>query len=382
MRRVACPPRDNWVEIVEAQGLTYHTHEGKPYWFESARYEFSAREIAELEQATNDLHALCLSAIDEIFARDWLERLHIPAKFHDLMRRSWDDDPPAIYGRFDLAYSGEGPPKLLEYNADTPTSLLEAAVIQWRWLADLHPEADQFNSVWEGLVEKWAALKDEGFFPDGCVHFAHERAWEDLMTITLLRDSAEAAELQTRALHMDEIGWNEGTRRFVDASGEEIETLFKLYPWEQMLDDPFMEFVLESYPRPHWMEPAWKLLLSNKAILPILWELAPGHPNLLPAYDDGPRDLTEFVKKPVFSREGQNIAITTSDAQHYQPGEYDEGKSVWQSYARLPEFGGNHAVIGSWVIDGEARGIGVRESDTPITTDLARFVPHLIVGDE
>jgi glutathionylspermidine synthase len=36
-----------------------------------------------------------------------------------------------LYGRFDLAYRGDGPPKLLEYNADTPTALFEAAVVQW-----------------------------------------------------------------------------------------------------------------------------------------------------------------------------------------------------------------------------------------------------------
>src|SRR5205085_9315425 len=34
---------------------------------------------------------------------------------------------PSVYGRFDLRHDGDGPAKLLEYNADTPTSLVEAA---------------------------------------------------------------------------------------------------------------------------------------------------------------------------------------------------------------------------------------------------------------
>jgi len=39
-----------------------------------------------------------------------------------------------------------------------------------------------------------------------------------------------------------------------------------------------------------WIEPPWKAVLSNKGILPLLWEMFPGHPNLLPAYfEDDPR---------------------------------------------------------------------------------------------
>ena len=32
------------------------------------------------------------------------------------------------------------------------------------------------------------------------------------------------------------------------------------------------------------IEPSWKLILGNKAILPLLWEMFPEHKNLLPAY--------------------------------------------------------------------------------------------------
>ena len=45
------------------------------------------------------------------------------------------------------AYDGREPPKATRYNADTPTALYEAAVVQWYWLKDVKPEADQFNSI-------------------------------------------------------------------------------------------------------------------------------------------------------------------------------------------------------------------------------------------
>ena len=36
-----------------------------------------------------------------------------------------------------------------------------------------------------------------------------------------------------------------------------------------------------------------------------------------------------------------------------------------------------YPVLGSWVIDGTAAGIGIRESATPVTDNLSAFVPHL-----
>ena len=39
-----------------------------------------------------------------------------------------------------------------------------------------------------------------------------------------------------------------------------------------------------------WIEPAWKMLLGNRALLAVLWEPYPGYFNLLPAYGDGLRE--------------------------------------------------------------------------------------------
>lgn len=368
-------PRPDVVEKVERLGLTFHTLDGKPYWHEEAAYRFSAEEITELERATNQLHEMCLVAVEHVVETRSFDRLGIPATAWEPIAKTWDSDPPAIYGRFDLRFDGVGPPKLLEYNADTPTSLLEAAVVQWHWLQDVLPEADQFNSIWEGLVEKWHALKTEGYAKTGLIHFACMDAMEDLMTTAVMMDTAAEAGFDVQLLKMHEIGWDSLEHAFVDLEERRIETLFKLYPWEWLLDDPFAAMALKSFRKLDWIEPIWKMVLSNKGILAILWELFPGHLNLLPAYMDGPRDLSSYVRKPFLGREGANVQIHGAAGSTLVDGPYG-GPHVFQAFAPLPEFDGNHAVIGSWVIDGEARGIGVRESDGPITEDHARFVPH------
>ena len=147
MRRLTTTPRKDWQARVERVGITFHTlPDGSPYWDESAYWEFSAAEIDRLEAATAEIQRLALAAGDVILDQDRLSQMGVPAAAGAAIRAAWNDEPPALYGRLDLAYDGTTI-KLLEYNADTPTGLVEAAVAQWYWLQDCFPGADQFNSL-------------------------------------------------------------------------------------------------------------------------------------------------------------------------------------------------------------------------------------------
>jgi glutathionylspermidine synthase len=377
MERVRTSVRPDWQAKIEKLGLVYHTTNGHPYWNEAAYYRFTAREVDEIEAATNTLHELCLQAAQHVIDRNCFAEIGIPARAVDAIRWAWEAEPPSLYGRFDLAYDGYGPPKLLEYNADTPTALLEAAVVQWYWLQDVQPSADQFNSLWEALVAKWRQLKDGRYLSGEPVYFGHVRSTEDLMTVSLLRDTAQEAGVATEGIHMADIGWNNARGCFMDLRDRPIRTIFKLYPWEWMLEEPFAVNALRTYPNVQWIEPIWKMLLSSKGILAILWEIFPNHPNLLPAYLGRSRDLTRYVKKPLFSREGANITLKDASSLIRSGGPYDDSQCVFQELGPVPDFDGNRPIIGSWVIDGEAHGMGIRESDGPITNNLSRFVPHL-----
>jgi len=105
----------------------------------------------------------------------------------------------------------------------------------------------------------------------------------------------------------------------------------------------------------------------------------PGHANLLETYLDGPRNLSECVRKPKMSREGANIRLISGEKSVETPGDYGGEGFVYQALAPLPAFDGFRPVLGSWVIDGESAGLGIRESDGPVTNNLSRFVPHLFV---
>jgi len=374
MRRIATSPRHGWQERVEEAGLVWHTGE-RPYWNEAAFYQFTAREVEALEAATNELEAMTLRAVEHLIANRLYERMGVPPAAATLIEASWEAEPPSLYGRFDLAYDGCGPPKLLEYNADTPTSLLEAAVVQWYWLHDKFPRCDQFNSLHERLIAQWKELAP--VLPGGRIDLCSMDDLEDGMTVTYLQDTAQQAGLAAGCFAIDQIGWD-GTA-FVGPDERPLGAVFKLYPWEWMMRDEFGRFLAVAPTL--WIEPAWKMLLSNKGILPVLWEMYPGHPNLLEARFDGPGTMTRWVRKPLLGREGANITMHRPEGDFETDGAYGAEGFVYQELARIECFDGKYPVVGSWVIGHEpgnaAAGVGIRESDTPVTTNLSQFVPHL-----
>jgi glutathionylspermidine synthase len=363
---------------VEEVGLEFHTQDGVPYWAEDRCYAFTADEIDGLEAATNELHDLCLQAADQIVRRNWHAKLGIPEWAVGYVSTVWERGDPTFVGRFDLAYDGSGPPKLLEYNADTPTSLVEAAVAQWFWLNDVKPGADQFNSIHERLIAAWKALAPH-VAQSGMVHFASQHeSTEDRITADYLRDTCQQAGIATVPLDVSQIGWNGS--RFTDLEERPIQAMFKLYPWEWMLADEFGRHAVTD--TTGFIEPAWKMLLSNKAILPILWELFPDHPHLLPAYFTPERLAGKYVRKPFLSREGLNVAIVSGSNSVATQGPYDEKQSIYQAIAPLAHNDGHYAVLGSWVIAGESAGIGIREDTSAVTGNLSRFVPHYFTASK
>jgi glutathionylspermidine synthase len=380
VERRPCVPREDWGARVEARGFPLHTARG-PYWDESACWRFSNQDVEVLEGATAELQRLTLEAVEHAMTSGaWWERLHVPAPLVPLVRASWEANDgkgaPSLYGRMDLAWNGEGPPKLLEYNADTPTALIEAAVLQWDWLKDVAAENDQWNSLHERLVAGWKDLAP--WLRAGPVHFASGDEPEDVLTTTYLQDTAAQAGLRTVFIELRDIGWD--GRRFVDLEEQPILSCFKLYPWEWLAHEEFGAHLPAADTT--FVEPPWKALVSNKAFLALLWELFPGHPNLLPACLGAPGPgMSSYARKPIFGREGNDVTLVRAGEPFAQGagGGYGEEGFVFQKlYEWGDRFDGKTPVLGSWLVQGEPAGLGVRESDGPITDDASRFVPHLI----
>jgi glutathionylspermidine synthase len=385
MQRIACPERDDWRATADQTGFDFHTIDGERYWDERAYYAFTLDEIErQIEAPTADIDAMCLELVGRaVDDEDDLRRLKIPQAFWPLISESWRRDEASLYGRIDLSFDGRGPAKLLEYNADTPTSIFEAAVFQWTWLEQaierhiIPARADQFNSIHERLIEAWKKC--------GAGRPLHLTGTtgnlEDAGTLAYLEDTARQAGLATTLLDIEEIGWLDGGG-FVDLDDTPIELAFKLYPWEWMFQEAFGARLATASTR--WIEPPWKAILSNKGVLALLWEMFPNHPNLLPAFFEEDPDAaqlgTSFVRKPLYSREGANVTLVSGGVTVVaQEGPYGAEGFIRQALAPLPNFSGQYPVLGSWLVDHTPCGLSIREDENPITGNTSRFLPHAIL---
>lgn len=402
MQRRTVTPRPDWEQTIASQGLVFDATplpDGSVahYWNEAACYELTLAEVDHLEKASEQLHRMSLEAArflaDEqtVPGSPW-RALGLPRDAVRMAVESLNSGDPTLYGRFDLVYSGpDAPTKMLEYNADTPTGLVEAAVVQWYWKEDVFGEsADQWNGIFEALVDRWRAMYAAplaaGERPR--VHFAHtelDETGEDAMTVAVLRDAAEQAGLTCESLLMSQIGFDMEQLRFVGADLRYLTDVFALYPWEDLVTERFGPRIqLDEDLR--WIEPAWKMFLSTKALSAAMWHLYPDHELLLPTYLNEQGGLREWVRKPLHGREGADIEIVSRDGSTTsQAGRWGVEGHVYQQYHRLPDFPGpdgapNRPVLGTWMVGEECFGVGIRESDGPVTDALCRFVPNIIVG--
>ncbi|MBT3136909.1 glutathionylspermidine synthase family protein [Alteromonas sp. ALT199] len=388
MFRMPCQPRKGWQQLANEFGFHFHTMYGEPYWDESAYYQFTLAQIEnDIEDPTAELHQMCLAVTEDVVnSEQLLTRFCIPEQHWDLVRNSWNERAPSLYSRLDLVYNGKGPAKLLENNADTPTSLYESGFWQWLWLSQnvdagkLALHADQFNSLQEKLVHRFREIALH--YNINQLHMACcKNTVEDRGTVQYLQDCAKEAGLMADFVFIEDIGLAD-TGVFTDLKDAPITDCFKLYPWEFMLREEFGD-VLEDA-KVNWLEPAWKSIISNKALLPQLWKKFKGHPNLLPAYfsdEINANSLSgKWIKKPLFSREGANVSIIEGGVESIlSDGPYGEEGFIVQAFEPLPVFEGNHTLIGSWLVDDMPAGISVREDASAITQDLSRYLPHIIL---
>ncbi len=450
MRRMLCDKREGWERLIVDDGITYSFEMNEDgsvhhYWREGVYYALTQVEVLALEKATAEIFKMFEEAGDWIealpksrrtaFMRD---KMRIPEFAHKAILHTWADEPAcqSVYGRFDFHYAGPGTmPRAYEFNAQTPTGLVEAAWAQWQWRDQTKIGIDQWNSIWDRLVEAWKRnlaeigkkLRYDGDWDASqkpTVHFAYssgQTMGEDEITVSYLMDTCLAAGYNVRKVIVDDFKLGNDGRLYVPKEGvdphkdtytigvdsEHLDICFMLYPWEWVWNEPWGQAIFADMNNVGkfdkddvyvggtvWFEAPYKMLWSNKAILPLLWQLFGNDPvrsqYLIPAWFKGeePADLTDRVEKPIFAREGASIKVYRNGTlQTITAGDYnsdDPHDYIVQAYVPPPTFVDDHGqtvytIVGSWVIDGEPAGMGVREDVGVVTTTNGFFAPHAIV---
>jgi glutathionylspermidine synthase len=456
MQRKECEIRPDWKSIIEQQGLTYWKTllpDGteRSYWREGSYYSFTSAQIDQMYEDSVTLFDMFVEAGDYLVDRpDVMEKMGIPAWTHAEIRKSWSryDDQNneiewgSVYGRTDVHYDlATGRIRLYEFNADTPTSILEAALSQWRWKEDVANSADQWNGIYEKLVNAWKrnlafvegelghkpvvyfmCTWDDNLLPelshlDTDPEADHSTdCYEDIQNVRVLMQACKDAGYETELRYVQEVYLDEDGRfydgRVAGENKPHLDVVFKLHPWEHIVKEEFGPAIFKDLANVGlrsedgseyiggtlWIEPPYKMLWSNKGILPVLWDLFKDDPEksqlLIPAYFEGeePASLKNKIRKPIFGREGASMEVIMDGVTVIKtPGYYGAEGFIVQEYCPPPCFvakGKNskdvttevplYPTVGIWYIDGEPTGMGIRESEITIADNLSYFTAHAI----
>ena len=341
-----------------------------------------------------------------------MDLFEIPSALRPLIKASWKNRESDFLGRFDFIWDGTGSPKLLEYNADTPTILVETGVGQQEWfkrckIEENNKSAWSFNDVDEAVKRKWRKLAKTSpvvYFlaPD----IDRSRDVEEHEHKEYLKATATACGIKVKEINNAQL--LSMLEHDPPISTEVPLVVWKISPYEWMAYDPSSSQLFNSdrSTQVHWLEPPWKLILGNKAILPLLWEMYPNHPNLLfstfaeaDAIHSILIDSKRLVGKPKYGREGQGVVYSGSDsasgfvkkansASSVSVTDADRteniflGDPIFQEYHSTSRFSGRKIVLGSWMSAGQPSGICIREDSQETTVDNSSFVPHYVVGEQ
>ncbi|ARR01325.1 glutathionylspermidine synthase family protein [Campylobacter porcelli] len=383
-------PLDNG--YLESIGFGWHTDLDGSKYIADELVSITQDEAEKFYEAANELYDMYVAAAEYVIDNDLFHELGIPFNLVDIIKASWENDVHwHIYGRFDLAGGVDGKPiKLIEFNADTPTSLFETAIIQWAMLKfnNLN-EAKQFNDLYEALVENFKRLvtleEDTSRFDE------YYEGWkilfssiagsnEDENTTRLLEAAARDAGFICDFAFVDEVGFDDEGGIFWNEKNWEY--WFKLIPWEMIaIDESDLALIIKNImnnQKAIILNPAYTLLFQSKGIMKILWDLYPNHPLLLESSYQ-PLSGKKQVKKPFLAREGANVSIINSDGsiETQNGGEYDNGKFLYQEFANFAKDDNGDSYQAGVFFAFEGCALGFRKGKD-IIDNYSKFVGHII----
>ncbi|HEC1554232.1 TPA: glutathionylspermidine synthase family protein [Campylobacter upsaliensis] len=374
---------------LESIGFSWHTDEDGSDYLDNRFICVSKNEANTYYEAANELYDMFIAAAQNVIDNDRFDELGIPFNLIDAIKMSWENEVHwHLYGRFDFAGGLDGKPiKLIEFNADTPTSLFESAILQWAMLKQNNlDEHLQFNSIYESLMDNFKRLIT---LDESVEEFEeHYRGWkilfssvagnkEEELTTKLLAHIAKDAGFECDFAYVDEVEFGE---EGIFKNGVNYEYWFKLIPWEEIaIEEGELAMLLTQIMRNQKaiiLNPAYTLLFQSKGILKILWELYPNHPLLLESSYE-PLQGKDFVKKPMFGREGANISIIKDDVKLQENiGPYGNNKMIYQQYYELNSSENEYYQAGVFFAY-EGCGLGFRKGGL-IIDNASKFVGHII----
>ena len=321
--------------------------------------------------------------------------------------------PESVISRFDFALTEDNRIKMLEFNSDTPTFIVECFQMNGKVCEELgydDPNANQERLLSSGITKAVMEFT-KGMEDPNVVFTAHHEHIEDWNTTMYL---SGLCHVENKVMPMTELRITDDA--LVDRDGVPIDVLYRqTYPIEDLIEDQdpetgdlvgveLLQLVKEG--KLFIINPLSAFLLQPKSIQCLIWGLAEEgafytseeqkwiKEYMLPTYLEPDLFLgkSPFVQKPSFGREGDTITIRDKDTNIMIRNAHETYKSslpIFQKYTELPvvfletEKGIEKLsyVFGAFLIAGKASSIGIRAGEK-ITGNESYYLPVGIKKEE
>ncbi|MDD2291306.1 MAG: glutathionylspermidine synthase family protein [Aliarcobacter sp.] len=380
-------------EYLESIGFVWHTDSDNSSYISDEIVVISEDEANAYYEATNELYDMFAEAGQYVIDNDLFHELNIPFNLVEIIKESWENEVHwHLYSRFDLAGGIDGKPiKLIEFNADTPTSLFETAIIQWAMLKKNGlDEASQFNNLYEALKDNFKRIITLNSDIEKFEEYYSKLGWkilfssissssEDINTTKLLQHIATEAGFNTDFEFIENVQFND---EGIYKNDELFEFWFKLIPWENIaIEESELALILTQIiadKKAIIFNPAYTLMFQSKGFMKILWDLYPNHPLLLETSFE-PLIGKKQVEKRCFGREGANVKIINADQSidEQTSGDYEGHKAIYQEYVEFPKDSNGNSYQAGIFYAYEACALGFRRGGK-ILNNMSKFVGHII----
>ena len=383
----ASSPSENMF-VDDPEGISFIPSQGT-----YAYYVFSNHYAEKIFRATLELHYIAIQATERVIGSDeLLSTFKIPPQLWEMIRTSWNRSRKSISGRFDFGIDGKKV-KMLEYNADSAGMIVETGIIQQRWAKFIEGDV----GVGAGSRLKQGFI--DGFF-NVCggekVHLLVDGSEYDeiLMAVYIKEILAEAGIESKEVISCKDLRWSDDRQSILDTDGVPLKYVWKTWNWFTIFSDylkgeqndlgvSLSEVCM--HPGIQVFEPMWKVVTTNKALLAVMWEMFPNHPNLLETHWEASEGFEGrgYVSKPIQGRLGQNITIFGNDDKILEEisGDFAGNENVYQELFDMTQVNGLYPLMCSWVANERPAGFIIRESQKLITEYTSPIICCRIVND-
>lgn len=379
-------------------------------------HRLDAGELQEMRSAAEALgriYAKTVAVVQQGGPELWAE-LGLPEAAFGAVRLRLDETVPTLIGRFDFARTADGW-KMLEFNSDTPTGIVEAFHVNGRICrayGERDPNEGCRRQLRDGFQRMLDIYRQAGYRADRIVFSALDWHEEDAGTTRYLLSQsgypgavfAPLAALRVNGDRLELAEDSEGPR----PTGP-IDVLYRLHALEKLAEDrdtdgyPTGEHALQLIAdrRLAIINPPSGFAAQTKALQALIWSLHEAgsfyNPEehetieayMLPTYMEPcfPGG-TSYVVKPILGREGSGVTIYGPDGvaiDRSGENEYMDQPMVYQQYTELPKVKvetlrgpyEGRLLWGCFLIDGQASAVIARIGGH-ITGNLSYYLPSAL----